>query len=191
MKKTILLCTLGISCCGMMFSSCSKVAAAIAKATGISWTGVDMTVKVPPVTDTMAHSSISTGTFTYNLDSLIKSQTNNLLGLANIDTFEITSCTLTIENPDANNNFGDFESAQVSFTTSFNGDNVTVAQVDNNPATYAATLNIPINVINLKSYVSPLGATTFNYNVGGKLRSATTDSLTVNIHLGYYVHVTP
>ena len=183
---------LAAACCGLMFSSCSKVTAVVAKATGISWSGMDMTVTVPVVTDTSAHPSIANGAFTYNLDSLIKSQTSNLLGLANIDTFEITSCTLTIQNPDANDNFANFEMANLSFSTNYNATALPpIAEIGNNPNTYATTLNVPVNIINLKSYVSPVGATTFSYAMGGKLRTSTTDSLTVNIHLGYYIHVTP
>jgi len=191
MKKTYLLFVCAVAVCGFAFSSCNKVASAVAKATGISWSGYDMTVTVAAQSDTSAQNSIGTGAFSYNLDSLIKSQTSNLLGLANIDTFEITSCMLTITNPDANDNFQNFETAKLSFSTNYNSTSVNMGEIDNNPNSYAAALSIPVNNVNLKNYVAPIGATSFNYVLSGKLRQATTTALTINIHLGYYVHVTP
>ena len=192
MKKTYLLCALAIAGCGFVFSSCNKVASVLATATGISWSGVDMTIAVPAESDTTVPANVGTGTFSYNLDSLIKSQTNKLLKLSNIDTFEIIGCLLTITNPDANNNFANFETAQLSFSTRYNSTVVNMGEIDNNPDSYATTLSVPVNkTVNLKTYISPLGNTTFNYSLFGKLRRATTASLTVNVHLDYYIHVTP
>ncbi len=168
MKKKLLVFTALIACTAIIYSSCTKIDALI-RAQAISFTATDLSFDVPVITNTATNSSIGTGTFTYNLDSLIRAQTVNQFGLANIDTVTLTSCTLTIQNPDADNNFADFESANGSFSTSANATNTTMGSIDNNPDTYATTLTVPVNTgVNLKSYVASSGPTTFSYSVDGQ-----------------------
>lgn len=190
MKKKIILSAIAFTGCIFSFYSCNKIAQVLAQ--GITWTGIDETITVPIVTDTTSHVSMGTGSFSYNLDSLIKNKTNNALGLSNVDTFEFTSCTLTITNPDSNNNFQNFQYAQATFSTNANTAAATIGEVDNNPDTYAATLSLPVNSsVNMKSYLNPIGITTINYYLTGKLRKATTTTLTVQVHVAYYIHVKP
>ena len=190
MRKKIILSAIAIVGCIYAFNSCSKLAQQLAQ--GITWTGVDETITVPIVNDTAMHTSIGTGSFSYNLDSLIKNKTNNALGLSNVDTFEFTSCTLTILGPDSNNNFQNFQLAQATFSTNANTTAATIGEVDNNPDTYSATLSLPVNnSVNMKSYLNPVGITTFNYTLAGKMRKATTTALTVQAHVSYYIHVKP
>jgi len=191
MKKNILLSLLGAFICTMVFNSCSKVASQLAQSLG--WTGVDVTISVPPISDTtMQHASMAIGTFNYNLDSFIKAKTGNALGIKNVDTFRFTSCTLTITNPDTTDNFGNFQTALASFSTSTNTTTASLGEIDNNPSTYAATLTLPINnTTNLRSYIPNSGPVTINYSYGGKLRGKTTTTINIQAHVEYYIHVTP
>lgn len=190
MKKHPFLYIALITCVGIMYSSCSKIDALI-RAQAIPFTATDLSFDAPVTTNITTNTSIGSGTFTYNLDSLIKSETSNQLGLANLDTFMLTSCTLTITNPDSANNFANFESVNASFSTTANTTLATLGSVTDNPDTYAATLNLPVSAVNLKSYVAPSGSTTFNYSVMGQARRATTKALNVSMHVTYNIHVSP
>ena len=189
MKRRLFLYAALIACTGIMYSSCGKIASLI-RATAISWQAVDVSFNVPIVTDTANFTSVGSGSFTYNIDSLIKAQTLNQLGLANIDQFTLTSCTMTIQNPDASNNFANFESAGGSLSTSANTTPITMGTITT-PDTYSATLNVPVTTANLKAYVSPSGTTMFTYSVQAKARRATTKVLNVTVHVEYNIHVTP
>jgi len=193
MKNKLFLYTMLVVCSSIMYSSCTKVQSLV-KAATISWSGVNVTFEVPVVTDVSATTAIGTGSFTYNLDSMIKAQTANQLGLANIDEFMLSSCVLTIDpaDVDAANNFANFESADATLSTNINSTPATIGSVTNNPDTYAETLNIPVDkTTNLKSFISPLGNTTFNYIVHAKGRRVTTKVLHVTAEIGYTIHVTP
>lgn len=191
MKKTYLLYVLAVVLSGVAFSSCNKVAKVLATATDVSWS-TDVTINVDPQSDTTVSASVGNGSFTYNLDSLLKNKTSNAMGLSNIDTFRITACSVTIQNPNADNNFANFESASLNFSTNYNTTNTNMGGITNNPNSYAETLTLPVNSsVNLKTYIAPLGSTTFMYSLTGKLRKATTASLTLNVHLDYDIHVTP
>ena len=181
MRRKIVLCAVLAISTSLIYSSCSKIAALI-RAQAISFTATDLTFNIPVTTDTATVTSIGSGTFTYNIDSLIRAQTANQLGLANIDTFTLTSCTLTVQNPDDNNNVANFESANPA----------NMGSISNNPDVYGTTLNVPVNAsVNLTTYVSPSGVTTFNYSVTGKARRATTKVLNVAMHVTYNIHVSP
>lgn len=189
MKKRILFSVLALAAISTPFNSCNKIANQLAQSIG--WTGVDITIDVPVTSDTGYHSSLGMGTFTYDLDSMIKSKTSNQLGMKNIDELKFTSCTLTILNPDANNNFQNFKMAQASFYTNANSTVANLGQIDNNPDTYAASINLPINnTTNIKSYVPNSGPVTFFYRAAGNLRKGTDKVLQVNVHVEYNIHVT-
>lgn len=190
MRKKLLLSVALIAGCSAAFYSCTKIASVLAQS--ISWQGIDITVDVPITSDTLSYNTIGTGTFTFNLDSFIKDKTGNALGLSNVDEFKFKSCTLTILDPDATNNFGNFEKAKASFFTSANTTSVLLGEVENNPATYAETLSVPINnTTNLKPYLPNSGPVTIVYDLSGKLRTPTTKALTVQAHIEYDLHVTP
>lgn len=191
MKKNLLFPALAIVCGSFMFTSCDKAISSLIQPQSINWSGMDVTVTLPPTSDTTLQNVISSNSFTYDLDSFIKSKTSNQLGLANVDEFKISSCTLTIQNPDASNNFQNFEQASGSFYTSANTTPLTVGQITNNPNTYATSLSLPVTSDNLKPYLANSGATTISYAVGGKLRTPTTQTLTVNVHMEYTIHVKP
>jgi hypothetical protein len=188
MKKNVIIC-LAIAAMSVMYTSCSKIDALISSAL-VSWTSTTVSFDVPVIADTTNESAIGTGSYTYNLDSLIKAQTSNQFGLKNVSHFYLTSCTLTILNPDAANNFANFQSASGTISTSANATPATIGNVTNNPDTYAATLSVPVNTTtDLKSYVSPSGTTTFSYSITGKARRATNKVLNATVHVEYSIGV--
>ncbi len=159
----------------------------------VTWKGNDVTASVPIVPDTTLHSSMSSGTFTYNLDSMIKAETKNAFNITNIGKVTLKSCTVTIMNPDSANNFANFQQCNLSFYSNKNATPANIASISNNPDVYATVLNIPVdNTVDLKSYLyssTSTTATTVNYVWGGKLRRATTKSLTIMVHVEYTIHV--
>jgi hypothetical protein len=186
MKKILLFSVLAIGLFALAFSSCNKIAAAFP---AIAWSGTDVTFTVAPVSDTSLNTSIGTGTFSYDLDSLVKAQTKGAFSLSSISSFKFTSCVLTIQNPDPANNFQNFESAALSFSTNANTTPVTIGEVTNNPNTYAATLTLPVNSsVNVKNYLPSSGPMVANYSLKGKLRIPTTTTLTIKVHVEYAIN---
>lgn len=186
MRKLLLLAT-GMVVLGSL--SCNKIADQLAQT--ISWQGVDVTIDVPPSTGT-SYSTIGTSVFSYDLDSLVKKTTNNVLSLKNIDKFTFKSCKLTILNPDAGNNFGNFEKAKVEFFTNANITPTLLGEVPSNSSTYAESLDLPINnTSNMMTYIPSSGPIIVSYQVSGQLRAPTTTTLHIQAHVTYDVHITP
>ncbi len=186
MKKHIILSALALTVSATVFTSCSKIKDAVAVPATFTWSAMDVTLNVPVVTDLSSHDVMGSGTFSYNLDSFIKKQTGDVYGINNIDEFRFHSCTLTMLNPDADNNFGNFETAKASFYTNVNNTAATIGQIDNNPSSYAGVLSIPINnTSNMKSYIPSSGPITIYYSLGGKMRKVTTKTLNVQVHIEY------
>jgi hypothetical protein len=191
MKNKIILSAIAIAFISIVCSSCNKIAQQLAQRIG--WTGIDVTINVPVVNDTLSHSNIGTGTFTYNLDSLIKAETGNKFGIKNIDSFRFSSCTLNINpNGDPELSFANFESAEAIFFTNGNTTSTILGEIDNNPDAYATTLNVPINTTtDLMPYIPSSGPITITYTLDGKLRRAITTACTVTAHIEYNIHVKP
>jgi hypothetical protein len=170
---------------GTVFQSCNKIKIG----QDVTWDGNDVTITVPAVNDVQQHNEFGTGTFTYNIDSFIKAKTINKFGLSDISKLTLNKCQLTIINPDSANNFANFEQCNAVFSTTQNLVLAQIANITNNPDTYAGTLDIPVDkTIDLKSYFGT-GTNTIDYAVGGKLRRPTTKELTIKVHIGYNIHV--
>ena len=183
-----------IAICGAFafFSqSCNK----LIPAQDVSWSGIDDTVKVPIISDTSIHSALGSGTFTYNLDSMIKGKTSGLVSIKNITSAKLKSCKLTILNPDNDNNFANFKASALYINSSVNPTTILTANVINNPNVYADTLNLPVDPsLDLKNYLyssSSSGPLTVSYFFGAQLRKNTTKILTVVIHAEYDVKLQP
>lgn len=163
--------------------SCSKIAQALQYDIPLQ-TG-SVTIVIPP---TPADSGYASGTAsnTINIDSVIKANTSNTLGVSNVTSLKLTSATMLIQNPDSADNFQNFSSCTASFYTNSNTTpyQVTIA---NNPNVYESTLNLPIDsTVELKSYIN---GNQFTYSAGGNLRTSTTKSLTCTISFTFDIHV--
>lgn len=188
-KKTVLFSAMLAASC-FTYTSCNKVQSLI-KAITVDWTTTNIDFDIPIVTDVTAQHSIGSGSYAYNLDSLIQNQSGNTLGLANIDEVHLSKCTVTFHNADATDNVSNFESADGTLSTSVNATPASIGSVTI-PDTYAESIEIPVNKdVNLKSYIAPSGTTTFMYEVHAKARKVTTKELHATVHVEYDIHVAP
>ncbi len=157
--------------------SCTKALQGLKFNLGLQTQSVSVDVPVTPA------GSIAIGplTSTYNLDSFIKAQTGNQLGVSNISSVKLVSVVITINNPDANNNFANFQSVNASFYSNTNSTPYAIS-LTNNPNTYATSLSLPVNSNDeLKGYFG----TQYTYNISGDLRSPITTILHCTVQYSY------
>lgn len=163
--------------------SCSKVAKLLQY--DIPLQSGSITITIPPTAVTSGTAS-GTGTNYINIDSVIKANTGNVLGISNITSVKLKSATMVLQNPDTANNFQNFSSCYASFTSNSASAPYQVS-IANNPNTYASTLTLPVDTtVNLKSYITGYQ---FTYTAGGAIRTATTDSLKCTINFTFSIHV--
>ena len=143
-------------------------------------------VTVPVTNDTAIAVSASQANY-YNVDSFIKANTANVLGIANITSVKITSCTISIDSPVNNelNNFANFRSVTASVYSNSNTTPFTLS-IPNNPDVMSSTLTLPVDSTELKGYMT---GTTFTYSVTGKLRRPVTTPVHCTVHFTYSMHV--
>jgi hypothetical protein len=156
----------------------------------IMWAGIDAPLDMSPVTDSVAHRTMGTGRFTYDLDSFITAETKSKFTLENVDSFKCSSAKITLINPDSVHTIANFRIAQINF---FSGNKITdtlLAEVTDVPTTTTTELDLPAAHTNsMKSYLPPYGALTFTYGLGGTLRRRTDKILKFNIHVEFYIHL--
>ena len=141
-----------------------------------------VTVKIPPTSGSISIGPLSNS---YNVDSFIKANTGQQLGVANISSVKLSSCVLTLNNSSLANNFANFQSCSASFYTNTNSTPVSISIADN-PDVSASTLSLPVDAnLELKSYIGDQ----FTYNFAGSLRRPTTDTLVCTIAVTYNVIV--
>lgn len=172
-----------MTCLGTAYlQSCSKIASLVQYDLTLQTASTE--IVLPPSSDTVGAATGSQEVH-YNVDSFIKANTANVLGIANITSAKLTSCKLTLLNPTTANNFANFRSASGSFYSNTNTTPYSLSL--SNPDTYGTVLDMPVDPnVELKGY---LNGTNFTYTVGGSLRRATTDSIRVKIDVQYSVHV--
>lgn len=177
--KIVLLFAVVAFCSCIAFSGCDKAASPIVK--NFTVEGPQIVIEVPPSTATGSYTSIGTASIVWNLDSIIKAQTRGAMGLKDIDEFKFHSCKLTILNAEADNNFDAFSDVRLYFSTTANSSQTLLGEVNNNPDSYADTLNIPINnTTNMKAYIPTSGLVTINFDLGGQMRKTRSKTTTVS-----------
>jgi len=167
-----------------MLQSCTKLGNALRY--NLALQSGSVTVAIPPMANNGSTASVDAGSNTINIDSFIKAHTAGLLGVANIQSVKLTSCTITVQNANAANNFANFESCNAAFSSNTE---ITpyVINIADNPDVYATSLTMPVDTTaELKSY---LIGNEFHYSVGGKLRRSTTDTLNCTIQFQFNVRV--
>lgn len=141
-------------------------------------------VVLPPSSDTVGSASGSETVY-YNIDSFIRANTANVLGLSNITSAKITSCKITILDPTPTKNFANFRSASGSVYSNSNTTPYSISA--NHDDVYGDVFELPVDTTtNLKSYLT---GTNFTYTVGGSLRRATTDSVHCKVEFKFKIHV--
>lgn len=137
----------------------------------------------------------SAGTYTLaefsaslNIDSLIKAE-NSSVGIKNIQSVKITSCTITLQNADTANHFGVLSTIKAELSTNNNSSLVTLAELSTNPDTQSSYLDLPVNSsLELKDYFS---GTSFYYKISGTTRRPITKDLQAKATIKFDVEVTP
>ena len=163
--------------------SCSKLASALNYDLTLQTASVNITI--PPSAYTTAALSGSVNNYV-NVDSFIKANTANVLGISNITSVKITSAVMTITNGSTANNFANFKSCYASVASNTNMTPYTI-NIDSNPDVYSTSLPLPVDSTKeLKSYLS---GNQFTYTGGGILRRAVTDSIKCTVSFKYSIHV--
>jgi hypothetical protein len=108
-----------------------------------------------------------------NLDSLIKHE-NSSLGIGNIKSAKIKSVVLNLTNSTQTDNFGAFSSCEVGLSSNAIPEYKVVAGLASNPDQTAATLDIPVNSVELKDYFN---SSAFYFKLSATTRRATTTTL--------------
>ena len=186
MKKNRILfaSALAVTCIALAsLQSCTKLAKNLQYDLDMQTASVN--IVLPPSTDTVGSAS-GTQTNHYNIDSFIKANTANVLGLSNITSVKIKSVTLTLNNATAAQNFANFRSCYGSVYSTGNTTPY-VLTVANNPDVFASTLSLPVDTTaDLRSYMN---GNDFTYSLGGSLRRATTDSVRCTVQFAFKIHV--
>lgn len=159
------------------FTGCKKIIKSI-------FTGFDTDVPaivftLPPI-PFVPPEEYPLGTYTqsFNFDSTIKANTNNSFNAGDVTSVKVKKIVMTLSNGNAANNFANFESARFTFSSDIKLDPVTIASVTFPDTLSTAITIIPANSPELKPY---LGGSKLYYNVFGKLRRTTTQSLPITV----------
>jgi hypothetical protein len=105
-----------------------------------------------------------------NVDSIIKAN-NAEFALKNIKSVTANTCTLTMLDGDANNNFSAIKDCAIKFKSNINTNEIDLANVANNPDGVAYSLNVPVNSsIDLVDYFK---TNSFTYKIIATTRKAT------------------
>jgi hypothetical protein len=157
--------------------SCKKVVKAVFPGVDADIPSVTLTVPaIPFVFPTEA--SLGNYAASFNLDSVVRSNTGNVFGASDITSVKVKSITITITNPDALNNLQNFEYARLQLTSSTNNTPANITTI-NFPDVYASTItDTPTSSPELIGY---LGGNQIYYNVFGKMRRITTKTLTMTV----------
>ena len=144
---------------------------------------VDFTINIVTTTDTKIEIGLLSQKL--NLDSIIKKETDNAFSLDDITSINMEEAKITILNPDATNNFANFQEGWIEFNTNVNTTPILVA-TGLNPDVYAETWLLPVDKsINLKEY---LKGTFLAYVVSAKARRVTTKPLNCNLAIKFKVN---
>ncbi len=169
--------------------SCDKITDVV-KTPDINFTGASADIVIPPTNDTTAQGEFAETEFTYDLDSMIKSQTGGVVGYSAIKSVKITHIKLTLTDGSSTNNFANFQNAGAAFHTDANGgnyDSYEIAHIENNPDTYNTVLEPTVIDANedVKKYFN--SKTRFTYLVFGKLRRPITTTLHCHVDITYTI----
>lgn len=151
------------------FSSCDKIKDALKVDIVMQTADVSFSIPVQPVgTQQLSQFSVY-----LNVDSIIKKK-NSSLGIDNIKSVKMKSCTLVLLNAEGNNNFGALSAAKAELSSNSNSTLVTIAELSSNPDVAATSLTLPVTTTELKGYFQ---GTNFTYRLTGTTRRATTKTL--------------
>lgn len=179
MKSNILSSVIFLSVFTVSLFSCNKIKE-LAKI-NIELSSADIEFTIPKINAT-GPATLADKNVYLNVDSIIKAN-NAELGAKYIKSVTLKSCTITMVDGDANNNFSALESCKVDFSSNINGSKVKLAEITNNPDVESYELTFPLGgTVNLKDYFN---ATTFSYNITGSARKTTSKDINCKATIRY------
>ena len=173
---------------GLGLTSCSKdeiiddlISITISKAAE-----AEFTIPVIPVggIDTTLGESMTY----FNLDSLIREETDGELDLSSIESVTIDKLTLALDESGANaadqdNNLSNFEEVKIVFSSDANSTPLVFSV--NIPDEYTTSIDFTVDqTASIKNYME---GNNFGYTVSGKIRKATTHELDGNVIMKFKV----
>lgn len=165
----------------MIFASCDKVKDAIKVDFDATSSDISFTI---PVLEESGEATLAEDQAYLNVDSLIKAH-NDQVGVENIKSVKIKSCTITLINGDSLNNFSVLESCKVQLFSDSKPDMITIAEISGNPDTETHTLELPVKSdLDLAPYFS---SRYFTYKLTGKSRRGTTIEMECKVSASYNV----
>ncbi|MBC7553297.1 MAG: hypothetical protein H7257_04905 [Taibaiella sp.] len=173
------------SCLGLVtFNSCNKLGKKLQYDLDMQTASVELVI--PPYSGTtLALSGSQTENF--NVDSFIKANTANLMGVSNITSAKIKSCELTLHDATTALNFANFQSCGGSFFTDGNPTPFEIS-IPDNPDAFADRLTLPVDTsAELRGYLT--NSSRFTYTLSGRLRRPATDSIHCTATFTFKVHV--
>ncbi len=172
------------SLAAISLTSCSKLGRNLQYDLNMQTATVNFTI--PACTNTSVALSGNETNY-YNIDSFIKANTMGTLGISNITSAKLSSCTITLLDPSSTINFANFKSCTGGFYSDANTTPYQVSVV-NNPDVYSSALSLPVDTsAELKGYIT--NARKFTYTLSGDLRRPTTDSIHCTATFAFKVHV--
>lgn len=181
MKKIINYSVFAVFSSVLLFSSCSKIMEALFAAFAAD--GANFVFEVPAFSLTDTTLTLSVQSVYFNLDSTVKSVTNNKYSINDVSNVNPDELSLKINNPDSNNNFSNFESGSVMLLSNSNSTPISFTFTKAN--VYSDSISVPLDKnLNLKTY---LQGTNFTYTLSGKLRKATTKTLEIKTNMKFKI----
>ena len=154
-----------------LFTSCDKVKDLVTINVPLQTADVKFTIE-PVAEGNMQETAFQWG---INIDSVLKKE-NPDLGIGNIKKVKVKSITLNLTKSPQDDNWSSFTAAEAGFASNAISpvSYITFASKSNIPDTYATTLDLTVNDVDLKDH---FGATVFYYKVSATARRATTTAL--------------
>ncbi len=137
-------------------------------------------VPVPAGTPVIAgEQSLVSFTQHFNLDSIVKANTNGKFTGNDVTSVKLKQMTFTLDNPDTANNFANFKSARFTFSSNTQADAAQIASFTF-PDVYTPTVSYtaPDNTPELRGYLT---GNQLTYHAYGELRRYTTKAITIRI----------
>lgn len=188
MKKVLLsLSLLALASTTVMVQSCNlkdKVIENLIKE--FDFDGATAVFNIPVITDTTNTYNGDTSMVDLDIAAKINEYASGL-GVGDIESITITSCEVTITNPDANNDASNFESASAS---AYSDINMTPVSISNNGAipntAGATTISLTPATVNLADYMKT--GTKLYYFATVNMRKPTTKELNCTMKVKYHVN---
>lgn len=132
-----------------------------------------------PNTNGVAGDTVLVADLSINMDSIIKANTDNKLGVGNIKTMKFKSVVLSLDSADNDNNFANFDEASATISSSANSATTSLFSTITHDDSFATLWEVTsaVNVAkDVATYIVKSGNTVFHYNLTSSLRKGTTKS---------------